>query len=341
MATIFGKSTCTIAWLGEEISSSAAAMSCLGITHLDPEQYRQMHTIEEEEESRANPIDAEFAIRRTKLKDLLLKKGNILRLPGLDDVLELCKLQYFVRGWIREEIALPKRLLLRWRNPCIDGDAFCDAINLLRLYIHHSVGMVRNSSEKETDRIIDKILGQTEPLYGSIHPSVSVRRQYQTDQNVRFFNMAHILRSFRHLQFTNPRDRVYGVLGLANDWKSLGIPIRFSNSMTDETVFTETTKKIIQKDVEEDDPWGGINFMSLCRPSSSLSVQPPTTGNRLPSWVPNLDDQNPFILADETRHVSSHPFNASKGFRHPIAKEEQDGALTKTSSSAAAWWSTG
>jgi hypothetical protein len=76
---------------------------------------------------------------------------------------------------------------------------------------------------------------------------------------------------------------VYGVLGLANDWKSLDIPIRFSKSVTDETVFAETTKKIIQKDVEDDDSWGGINFMSLCRQTPSLSVEPPTTGKRLPT----------------------------------------------------------
>lgn len=336
MATIFGKSTRTIAWLGEQNSFSTTAMrylgelgfeaSQLGITHLNPEQYRQMYTDEDDDQSRPNHIDVESATCRTKLRDWITRKGNILDLPYLDAILELCRLQYFVRGWIREEIALPKTLLLKWGNAHIDADTFCDAINLLKLYVYHFVGTLRRTSRsKETKDIINKILEKTEPIDGPIHPSISMRRQYQFDPNVRFFSMAHILRRFRHLEFTNPRDRVYGVLGLANDWENLGIPIRYSKYVTDETVFTETTKKIIQKDVEDDDPWGGINFMSLCGENPPKIAQSPSTGNRLPSWVPNLNQQNPFTLADETRFFSSHPFNASRGFRHPITREEQDG----------------
>ncbi|KAH8656082.1 heterokaryon incompatibility protein-domain-containing protein [Tricladium varicosporioides] len=69
---------------------------------------------------------------------------------------------------------------------------------------------------------------------------------------------------------TNPRDRIYGMLALANDKDKLKIIPDYENSTVEE-IYTSTTRAIIEA--------GDLDMLRL--------VQFPKYQNRLPSWVPD------------------------------------------------------
>lgn len=325
MATIYGHSTSTIAWLGGENASSAAAMDRLGelgreahelgITGITAEQYRHLH------DSLNNNGGNMLGVR---VREWIGNQGDMLDMIGFDAMCNLFKLTYFIRGWIREEIALPTSLVFRWGSSHVDGDRFCDAVNLLILYYHHHTGMLRFSATPQAHDMVGTLDEKIASLSGIIHQSAAVRRQYQLDSSVRRFNMAHILRKCCYLDFEKAKDRVYGVMGMANDREELNIPVRYEASASWQDVYTETTMKIIQKVVESDEPWSGINFLLLCGSNPPrIADSDPADNKGLPSWVPDLAQQNEFTLADITTLASAHPFNASRGLSHPVTEEDQ------------------
>lgn len=273
MSQIYSNSVQTIAWLDKKIPTLTATLETLeelglkatqlGISQLDPKQFRQLYTDEKDDSGGSNYVGDESSARRHKLVEIIDHMGDILSLPGFDGIRKLCEAEYFVRGWIREEIALPEKLLLKWHDGSIDGDTFSAAINLLELYAHHCGGMIRNDPRKTENDLIE-FEKKTWAIHDPVHPSLAVRRQYRLDRNARFFNLAFILRKFRHLEFTNPEDRVIGVLALVNDLEKLGLTVQQFKSKSWIDVFTLTAKAIIQKNVEDDDWLGGVNFMSLC-----------------------------------------------------------------------------
>ena len=229
MYRIFSESAQTIAWLGTNIPCSAATQTSLEQLgrqareigcQIDPDQFHQLYNLEKDDIERQNPVD--LIGPRQKLRQFLACQGDMLKIPGFDGIIKLCEAEYFVRGWIREELALPRHLLLRWDDGYIDGDTFSAAVLLLEICSHHWLSMRR-------DDVVYNVQHQhkTWAIHDPVQPSVAVRMRYQDQQyrTSRFFNMAHILRRFRHLEFTEPEDRVLGVHALVNDKEALGLSI--------------------------------------------------------------------------------------------------------------------
>ena len=342
MANIFRMSASTIAWIGSETPSSIPAMEALkqlsqdahnlGITGLDPEQFRRMHFMRGDVRGIPDAHeDASSTACRNRLQDYVQQNGATDGISGLENILDFCNSDYFVRGWIREEVVLPKILIFRWGSASIHVGPLCEAITLLVLYIYQDVAMRREANRSEDAG--EEILLRTSSITQLVHSALAVRNQYHLDSNTRFFSLAFILYKCRRLRFTKARDRVYGVFGMSNDWTQLGIEPDYSKDVTAEDIITDTAKKIIQKPVQEDDWLGGVNFMSFCELTPTEEPQAGVTQLRqrlglLPSWVPRLDQfennpSTPPTLAEEITTTSSRPFHASRGFPHQITDEEQ------------------
>jgi hypothetical protein len=109
---------------------------------------------------------------------------------------------------------------------------------------------------------------------------------------------------YQHLESTDPRDKIFALLGLTNDRKDLerlGVVPDYKKSK--EEVFASVTVALLQQ--------GHISILSLCRAPEVPLV--------LPSWVPDWSRPMPKPLQDvESDHMTLTPkFNASGVGTHP------------------------
>lgn len=118
------------------------------------------------------------------------------------------------------------------------------------------------------------------------------------------YNFRRTLLSFladtRWAEATDPRDKVYGILSLAEDagllgyWdaKSEWIPFRVDYRLSKEQVFISVTKAILHATES-------LDVLRFARKGTD-------GGNGLPSWVPNWANEEPYPVPDYTPIVSVH-----------------------------------
>ncbi|KAH8701245.1 hypothetical protein GQ44DRAFT_717897 [Phaeosphaeriaceae sp. PMI808] len=100
-----------------------------------------------------------------------------------------------------------------------------------------------------------------------------------------------------HLDATNPRDKIFALLGLAADRKELELAGIFPDyTKSYEQIYTTTAAVLLQQ--------GHVSLLSMCQIHRS---------RRLPSWVPDWSQSITDMLQDvENDHVTLDPrFNAS------------------------------
>ena len=326
MAAIFSRSTCTIAWLGEEGSLYTIAMkrleelgleaSRIGVDKTTNDQFRYLY------KSAGRGDNGDEVVRG--IQEWINQRGGLMGLQDFDAICKLCELPYFKRGWIRQEFVLAKSLLLVCGTSSLDGDLFYGAVILLKLCIKQARDTYNFSSGPKTYCLYVERLCKTYSLSTVVIYSVEMRYQYQTKQYRSDFNTPHILRLYRFLEFQNEKDRVYGILGIITDRDKFDVTIDYSDLTTWQAVYMDMTKQIVQNEVKSRRLWGGINFLRLC------GSNPPGEGgtdlagrSELPSWVPNLMQQNHCPMS-EVKRKSLIPFDASRGHYHPITRREQD-----------------
>ena len=109
---------------------------------------------------------------------------------------------------------------------------------------------------------------------------------FLSQQSDRAADMETVLRAFRHKLCKNPRDKIYGLLGLL--WKNRNVKIRPDYSLPVNRVYLEATQAIISQSEGDLQFLTGLGF-------NSESYQ-------LPSWVRNFDIP---LTAAEANHEHS------------------------------------
>lgn len=103
------------------------------------------------------------------------------------------------------------------------------------------------------------------------------------------------------LDATDPRDRIYGFLGIASDATKLGMDPKifpdYKETSTVEVVYTKVARELIQH--------GHLDILTLCRPRYSG-----TRNSKLPSWVPDWEKKDA-ICWPWGGYIQDHLFHAS------------------------------
>ncbi|KAJ4376470.1 hypothetical protein N0V83_001754 [Neocucurbitaria cava] len=168
------------------------------------------------------------------------------------------------RIWIVQEIILAKEVSL------LSGNR---ALPLLSLEL-----ILKSASRQAEERIVQ--------FFHIIYRLISIidlRRQYNASSPE--FSLTHLLVRSQHQKATDPRDNIYGLLGLTHN---LGIVPDYEKSVS--TVFYETTAFIIKQDKT-------LEFICF---DQSEPQQQERLG--LPSWVPDLS-----TYWRNTREYEHHP----------------------------------
>jgi hypothetical protein len=113
------------------------------------------------------------------------------------------------------------------------------------------------------------------------------------------------------LHSRNPRDHVYGLLGIQSSEKAVHIPIDYTKSVQD--VYTDCTRRLIDHD-------GNLRVLEFIKRNSKGHRVP-----GLPTWVPDWSAEvtsTPLETSRDTRDLHNGRFNTCKHLRyHPNQPE--------------------
>ncbi|CAG9981192.1 unnamed protein product [Clonostachys byssicola] len=253
--------------------------------------------------------------------DAYYEQNGLERIRALKDFITR---PWWGRIWVLQEIALPKNARFVCGTKTLSRDRCAAAIRTYRMWWG-------NIAEKATagNLLSLRLYQQQAMIQLPLHrPTVmlSVRNLYKDDQ----FTLAALLRATcvgshslrlhgpHHMEATDPRDKIYALLGLASDSEELknkGIIPNYSKSYTYEDLYSSVMVALIQA--------GYISLLSLCQNAESRTS--------LPSWVPDWSRSVTHMLQDvKDDHVTIYPtFSASgKSLDYPdVCVTRNDGTI--------------
>lgn len=321
MKDIYTLSTQTIAWLGPGSTEQAIAylervgrqFSSFGIRVMTKKLQEQLLSDEDVESAGLITIPESLRETKRKIKEMIEAEGEWHEIAALAELEEFFNVPYFKRGWIKQEVALPPKLLVKRGNSSIDGDILYCGLLFHTLHWQRDMrglkDIIRGPMTLEIGKKIQTLLADR-PGRDAANTSMVARAKLHNPESESPVTLGQLLRRFRlnssytsggggeeATLFSDHKDYIYGFLGLASDAETLAIPIQTSSSVSPEKVYIDATKRIIEA--------GDVEFIFL--------AHRPQPHPNLPSWVPD------FRSVCEVPHltygtiISSQPFSASSG----------------------------
>ncbi|KAH6955752.1 heterokaryon incompatibility protein-domain-containing protein [Ilyonectria sp. MPI-CAGE-AT-0026] len=336
MKDIYTASMQTIGWLWPPSRSTEKAIEylerigqslvLLGFGRLTKEMQEQLLSDEDVERSGLVTVPESARGMKERIAEMIETEGEWHRLEVLDELQEFFDMEYFKRGWIKQEVTLPRNLVFRCRNHAIDGDVLYAALRFHTLHWQHASKMSREILKTpmtpETNDMMQALL-QDRPGMDAANASLVQRAHSQLSEDEVADSLGNILQRFRSKRiytsrdgertmpiFSDGKDRIYGFLGLASDAGDLEIPIQYSKSVSLEAVYTDATKRIIAN--------GDVDFLFLAHRTASH----PT----LPSWVPDFCSICDVPILTDRTIMSTKAFAAGIGRLQPTRTQASMGA---------------
>jgi hypothetical protein len=194
-----------------------------------------------------------------------------------DSLREFLVQQVFRRSWVIQEIVLAKNLTIHYGMAKIDLDQILNCVKAIRTnHVRHVdsllgfPGWTRDHSQEFRNATIQ------------LYNLANIRSRHRDGSAVNFLE---ILESFRHSKVTDPRDKVYSLLGLASETYRSGIVPDYSTSNTVTSVFMDLARYAV-----------AIGDVELLLRNAGASQ----TVFGLPSWVPDWTyDSRSVIPSDQ------------------------------------------
>ena len=299
MRDIYQNAEQTIVWLGERGDFTDLVMAQLdrigrdaldaGILKLDEKDFKKWPNLEHKQEI------------KTALERLLprVARGYEDRTPfPLAAFVELSNRPWFSRVWVIQELVVAKNYMFTCGGLVIPGDHFIAGFMFCLLWIANALTPLKNGSSvfalpfrlfsiwwRNGTPLFSLLLQglQNKPIMPSPRAAktLGTRRRYL--QGLGTSLKAHLVRAFTgtsdfSLGATEPKDRVYAMLGIAADAKTLGIRPDYKKETRYQFVYSEVAKKLIHQ--------GHIDILVLCRLEDSRDAG-------LPTWAPDWTQKLP------------------------------------------------
>jgi hypothetical protein len=324
MRSIYSLSAQTIGWLGESTADSDLAMDylqdvgsrakALGLANLEATQLQALLADEADVVSGMIAVEESTVEMRRSVYDLISDQGSLLELPAIEGMIQLCLLPYFQRGWIQQEVAIPRTLILKWGGKTTCAEVFAAGINFHFVYVSKSVRTLMTPSifAMPLARALLERVGSVK-VTDHICASLVMRNLYHSTKRSTL-TLASLMVRLRRVKFSQREDRIYGILGLAADIGYLKLEV--DKARTWEDVFTHATKRIVNATAADEQSESGINFLSL--------VSFPKASKALPSWVPDFTSLDNVKTLRSNITTLSPPYHASGRMIHAMLWDEQD-----------------
>jgi Heterokaryon incompatibility protein (HET) len=198
--------------------------------------------------------------------------------------------RYWTRLWVQQELLHASDFVVHCRRELLSGKCIMMFQDELRK---------RRALERHWAIVSEKISFQGSPLkhfrdwqqrvrsgnYSVCSkpdeissPSVPVREPTRDLIGAMYHrgSLLYCLASYRTLQVSDPKDKVFGILGLALDCSESTIPIYYENTVA--SVYVEALRFLVTK-------YGTLDFLRF----ASVLEDRRQDGDALPSWVPDWD----------------------------------------------------
>ena len=264
MRQIYQQSSAVIAWLGPEADNSDVTLRWIEEYGRRSFQSGIGNTTELRLQTLLKKHDRdENSIEDEKLRDFLKDLKEALTVAKLEQtglyvgLIKLFQRPYWSRIWVVQELSSAAKLLFRCGESTVSDETLNHALRLLRNFAQY-----QNFKGGNNTHIAHS---QAYPLL-AIDTSNPINllkfRRYPGP-----FPIIHLLRSFRRFQATDPRDKLFALLGISRDAESLGLYPDYRKS-SDE-VYTGLSRTLIQH--------GYLEIMALCEFPKNIE--------NLQSWV--------------------------------------------------------
>jgi hypothetical protein len=322
MADIYRNASGTIVWLGEENQNSGLGIELCeklreffkdegkdlktpemqfnyrtpwSLNHQDPFNPSYAQTDEGDFNKKARSKENEERHESENAEDsnvdlpLRMNPPNVYELLALRD---LARRQWFRRTWITQELSLASKATMVCGHRSISWDTFIFGFTMT------FVNGKRASGGWPED---ENFIGALAQIREWVHRSESVPSVHYLHP-VTLLDLLHDCRIF---EATDPRDKVYGLLGIAPpDSEATSVQVDYSKSV--EEVYEDLANLILSSS-------GNLDLLSVPQNSSQFS-------QRLPSWAPDwshtASSRLDLVFPTGERAIASGPireFAASRG----------------------------
>ena len=247
MAKIYEKSVGVLVWLGPVADESDAAMEKLrdiGEKAIDA----GMQDFRTTDMPNWFNSDLEDRLQRlkTSLDGLAEREGLEIFHPAL---IPLSKRTYWTRIWVLQEFSIHKTAMIQCGSKILDVTTFGTALNFCAfarwtLSSRHKLEDYRDPKSK-----LRSVSGSANSPSGAPNQLFGARRRYYSETGERE-NLWSLLErtcmsdsAVLPLNATDPRDKIYGLLGLATDSEQLCILPDYEKSIIE--VYTDISRKLI------------------------------------------------------------------------------------------------
>ncbi|KAK0108095.1 hypothetical protein ONS95_002916 [Cadophora gregata] len=300
MREIYNTAEHTRSWLGPAGDGSDGAMAELnriGSLLIEKELIEPM-----KEFFRLDPAEVErYMVLESKIKDgvapLVIQavENTSQTLTFVQNACSILSRDYWKRVWILQELIVSPHVVFQCGKSTSDFPTIYASLCYLHLLGTQiitrelgRIGGIENLDEEstatfnfaislstQTDRISNstKLFGARLRYQGDAAKDLEVS-QYSKLGSSMFELLARIHVSGANKTFcgaTNPRDRIFALLGIANDRARLGIQPDYTQSRTCSDIYTEVARAIIQS--------GHVDLLSLSQPQGR--------DEDMPSWAPD------------------------------------------------------
>ncbi|KAM0227441.1 hypothetical protein ACHAP5_012177 [Fusarium lateritium] len=266
MQQIYSQATSVITWLGPATVNSDAAMLWI-------QRYGSLaHSfgIGTKPELRLRPLLQTFESDPDKLpqqgldgflQDISAQLSSGIR--GNDNVVvalsELFTRAYWSRVWVVQELVHGKCVQFVCGNIAVSEELLHHSLRLLRNFGHYERIKLAQNPQSADSKLASNALNVRNPIN-----ILKIRRARGP------FPLIYLIRTLRHFQATDPRDRIFALLSFATDATALGLRPDYRKSCQE--VYLVATKALVSK--------GFLDLFSLCGIQKNIP--------ELPSWVPDF-----------------------------------------------------
>lgn len=285
MRDIYEKSISALVWLGPAADESDAAMDglhrvgkkALGAGILD---LRKKHFINWPRPD----LDGRRNAQQKALDDLA--DQDYLEFP-YQALKALSERNYWTRVWIVQEIAVPTEVIFICGYKRLSFPVFAAGLIFLafKREIILPIVSIADLSHPVTGVALQAMLS-TQPSH-ALSALIGARRKYQNEIEgdgpetlIELLARGCVVAvaDYSDRQASDPRDRIYGLLGLSSDAKALGIEADYSKSLVQ--AYTDAARALIQH--------GCTDILAWCQQPVDRNLEPRQELEALPSWVPDF-----------------------------------------------------
>ena len=274
MAKIYERSIGVMVWLGPAADESDAAMEKLrdiGAKAIDAGM--QDFRVTDMPNWLDSDLDERLQRLKTSLDGLAERECPEIFHPAL---IPLSKRTYWSRVWVLQEFSVHKIVMIQCGSKRLDLITFGTAFHFCAFAEWTLSTRSKLEDYPEIKSKLRSVSGKTNSPSGAPNQLFGARRRYYSETGERETLCSLLERtcmsdySKHSLNATDPRDKIYGLLGLATDSGQLGIVPDYEKSIIE--VYNDTSRKLIAN--------GETSILSWCQQSTRIEG--------LSSWVPDF-----------------------------------------------------